>query len=83
MKTRKACFLMTLGVSALLGPLAPAEAGSTRIHLHHSDFYARAPESFDADRHPGGEGVTPASACYVSLSATEATRGIRHWTGKC
>ncbi len=83
MKTRKACFFMSLSISALIGLLAPAEAGSTRINLHHSDFYARAPESLDADRRSDSADAAPAGACYVSLSATEATRGIRHWTGKC
>ncbi len=74
---------MSLSISALIGLLTPAAAESTRIRLHHSDFYARAPENLDVDRRPAGEAATPVGACYISLSATEATRGIRHWTGRC
>ncbi|MGJ0505919.1 MAG: hypothetical protein ACR652_02045 [Methylocystis sp.] len=70
-----------IGVS-LLSSLATAQAGPTRARLHVSDFYAHAPEEWAAAPHPSAE-AAPATSCYVSLSATEISRGIRHWTNKC
>lgn len=64
------------------GGLTPAHAGSTHIRLHQSDFYARASEGLSAPHAASGE-KAQGGGCYVTLSATEASRGIRYWTGNC
>jgi len=80
MPTQKAFVCALIGVSFLSGFAAPALAGGARLRLHVSDFYARAPEEpAAAPRAP----TEAAQSCYVSLSATEVSRGIRHWTSKC
>lgn len=70
-----------IGALATVAGLVPAHAESIRIRLHQSDFYARASEGLYAHSDEGG--TAQGGNCYVTLSATEAARGIRYWTGKC
>jgi len=78
MKQSKALVFALIGVS--LSSLAPAQASSARVRLHVSDFYAHAPEEPTVTIRSEPE---KSPNCYVSLSATEVSRGIRHWTNKC
>jgi hypothetical protein len=80
MATQKAFVFALIGVSFLSAFVAPAQAGGVRLRLHVSDFYARAPEEPVAAPRVAADA---AQGCYVSLSATEVSRGIRHWTNKC
>lgn len=74
---------MMFSAFSLDAALLSAQAQSTRIHLHHSGWTARAPEATDASASASGEGNIQTASCYASLSATEVGRGIRYWTGKC
>ncbi len=83
MRDPKAIVFTLLGAALLSAPVLPAQAASTRIHLQSSDFYAYAPEEPSETARRAGEAATQSTSCYVSFSVTEASRGIRHWTGKC
>lgn len=83
MRDRKTLVFSLLGVFLASGFSAPALAGPSRLHLHTSDFYAYAPEEPSTGPRQGLESAPHATSCYVSFSAAEVSRGIRHWTGKC
>ncbi len=79
MRDRKELVFTLLGAALLSASVLTAQA-STRLRLHQSDFYAYAAEEpSETARRAGAQSTT----CYVSFSAAETSRGIRHWTGKC
>lgn len=83
MRSQKAFVFATIGACLLAGSAIPAQAGSARVHLQTSEFYAYAPDEAAGENRHAAAGESRTTSCYVSFSATEASRGIRHWTGKC
>lgn len=75
-------FLALLLVGAAL--TSDALAAEKHKRAHAQDFYARATEDIADDftaSTPRTGGGRP--DCFVSYTPAEATKGIRHWTGKC
>lgn len=83
MRSQKTSVFVMIGAALLAGSAIPAQAGSARVQLQSSEFYAYAPDETAADLRRAGAGGSRPTSCYVSFSVTEASRGIRHWTGKC
>jgi hypothetical protein len=81
MRSQEPLVFVMIGAALLGGSAIPAQAGSARAQLQSSEFYAYAADEVDL-RRVGAGGSRPTS-CYISFSVTEASRGIRHWTGKC
>jgi len=82
MRDWKEIVFTLVGAALLSASVLPAQA-STRVRLHQSDFYAYAAEEPSETARRAGEAGAQSTSCYVSFSAAETSRGIRHWTGKC
>lgn len=61
----------------------PSIADSRHRRAHPTEFYARAPEGVDVDLVDVAQKERHHGDCFRSLTPTEVTRGIRHWTGNC
>ncbi len=65
---------------ALILSLSPAAGGERKTHPRQNDFYAysSAPAS---ETHAAAP--VHGSGCFVTLTAAEAARGVRHWRPGC
>ncbi len=72
--------LVGTAFATFLGGSAPALAGQRHNNERQSDYYAYA-GSDDATAQPVN--LTHGGGCFVTLSPTEAARGIRHFREKC
>lgn len=73
-------FLLSLAIA--LGLPCASSASPRHRHADPKDFFARASESIDVVV-PDPPRESHHGDCFRSLTPTEATRGIRHWTGNC
>lgn len=78
--TIRRIFFLSLALAFAL-PCA-SSAAPRQKRADPKDFFARASDLFDAANHDAPR-VAPHGDCFRSLTPTEATRGIRHWTGNC
>ncbi len=70
---------IVLAAGMLVGAAAPSAAHEKKARPHHGDFYATTNELDARVNRPD-----PASAgCFVTLTAAEATKGIRHFRPNC
>jgi hypothetical protein len=79
---RKRISLLLLGAVTFSAAMASTAYAQKRAHPR--DYLARAAE--EVDLAPVAEAPKPVDTrpdCFVSYTAVEANRGIRHWTGKC
>ncbi len=80
-KTRGAMTLAGFVAVALLCDLSPAAAAHRQSQHRQRDFFA-----YSGADHPSMQADPPASnggGCFVTLSAMEATKGIRHFRAGC
>lgn len=79
LRFRARIFLAALLSFAALGAAEARDNGLRQGGAHHQarDFYAVAPSA--AEEAPAVE----SHSCFTTNSPTEATRGIRHWSGRC
>jgi hypothetical protein len=77
--TRTWIFIAALAVAS--GFVSAAVASERHKSARAKDFYARASDEVFSDATSSIQAAR--TDCFVSYTPVEATRGIRHWTGKC
>ncbi len=79
--TRTRIFITVLAIGT--GFASAALASERHKSTHPKDFFARVSDDAPGDITSSVPQAAARPDCFVSYTPAEATRSIRHWTGKC
>jgi hypothetical protein len=75
---RAACVALLSGLCLIAAAPVEARDNSKGVPHHANEFYAVAPTHAEPEDAPATRGQ-----CFTTNSPMEATKGIRHWSGRC